>query len=131
MQLLVKQMQQSVFNELKTVFDDMDTDKSGTIEKQELHRALSTKEGKLTNMDKAQLNIILKELDMNKTNNVTYTEFIAAAIDPKLLNDETMLKGLFDQFDSDMSGEITADELHKSFTKFGQNISCAEIKAVM
>ena len=115
-------MQQSVFNELKTVFDDMDTDKSGTIEKQELHRALSTKEGKLTNMDKAQL---------NKTNNVTYTEFIAAAIDPKLLNDETMLKGLFDQFDSDMSGEITADELHKSFTKFGQNISCAEIKAVM
>ena len=131
MQLLVKQMQQCVFTELKTVFDEMDTDKSGTLEKHELQRAFTQKESSLGHLSKAQINVILKELDMNQDNRVTYTEFIAAAIDPKLINDETMLKGLFDQFDTDMSGEIDPEELHKSFSKFGQNISCDEIKAVM
>lgn len=68
---------------------------------------------------------------MNKTNTVGYTEFIAAAIDPKLVNNETMLRGLFQQFDIDGSGHITAAELHKSFSKFGQNITEAEVRAVM
>ena len=32
---------------------------------------------------------------MNKTDSVGYTEFIAAAIDPSMVNNEAMLRGLF------------------------------------
>ena len=40
-QLLVKQMSESSFSELRSIFNEMDTDKSGTINKDELKRALS------------------------------------------------------------------------------------------
>ena len=32
---------------------------------------------------------------MNKSDSVGYTEFIAATIDPNIVNNETLLKGLF------------------------------------
>jgi len=124
-------MSESTFDELRAVFNAIDQDKSGTIDHGELKRALSQGSRGLADLEEGQVKHILDELDMNKSSSVGYTEFIAASIDPKLVNNETMLRGLFQQFDIDGDGHITAAELHKAFSKFGQNITEAEVKAVM
>lgn len=124
-------MSESTFDDLRAVFNQMDTDHSGTIDQSELKRALTDRSREMNALQESQIKHILAELDMNKSNSVGYTEFIAAAIDPKLVNNETMLRGLFNQFDTDSSGQISAAELHKSFSKFGQNITEAEVRAVM
>ena len=74
---------------------------------------------------------IFKEIDGNANQQLEYHEFIAAAIDPKLLNNDQMLYGLFKEFDIDDSGQITTKEIHTAFSKFGQEITEAEIKAIM
>jgi Ca2+-binding EF-hand superfamily protein len=88
-------MSENTFDELRAVFNEIDKDKSGTIDHSELKRALSQGSRALADMEETQVKHILDELDMNKSNSVGYTEFIAAAIDPKLVNNETMLRGLF------------------------------------
>lgn len=112
-------MSENNFADLRAVFNEMDTDKSGTLDHGELKRALTARARSLASLDETQVKHILDELDMDKSHTVGYTEFLAAAIDPKLVNNETMLRGLFNQFDTDGSGEISASELHKSFSKFG------------
>ena len=86
-------MSESTFTELRTVFNEMDTDKSGTIDQNELKNHMRRKSKDLSS--DVQIQNILQELDMDKSKSVGYTEFIAAAIDPKLVNNEKMLKGLF------------------------------------
>lgn len=73
----------------------------------------------------------MDQVDNNNNHVINYTEFIAATINPDMLNDEHRLKGLFNQFDVDNSGEISILELVQAFSKFGRNISQSELADVM
>ena len=56
---------------------------------------------------------IMQKLDFNKNGSIDYSEFLIAHLDSsKFINDER-LKEVFDLFDIDHSGTITADEIKK------------------
>lgn len=78
-----------------------------------------------------QIETMMSELDYNQNHEIDYSEFIAATIDPELLNDEQTLRGLFNQFDLDNDGTIDRDELVKTFSKFGKNITVEEIDIIL
>lgn len=74
---------------------------------------------------------MVAEIDLANNGKINYSEFIAATVDPvKYLTDEKCL-AIFKSFDVDNTGEITAVNLQDSFTKFGMQISDAEIKEIM
>lgn len=93
--MMVKEMSEDLFKDLRSVFNEIDKDKSGTIDKAELKEALESKNPKISHLNPEQLKEILKQVDNKNNQVINYTEFIAATIDPKMLRDENRLKGLF------------------------------------
>ena len=61
------------------------------------------------------------------TEEINYTDFLSATIDPNILEDENRVKGVFNLFDVDNSNKITVENMVQSFSKFGLNITKEEI----
>lgn len=75
----------------------------------------------------------MNESDLNRNGHIDYTEFIASAMNVKQLlqKDERPLKAIFQQFDTDNSGKITAENLHFAFKKLGQTLCEDDIKMLI
>ena len=78
---------------------------------------------------KEELQAIIDQLDYAHNDKINYTEFIAATLDVrKIINsDEGKLKSIFNSFDVDNSGFITRENLKLAFSKYGREITDAEI----
>ena len=53
---------------------------------------------------------------------------MSATIDPNMINDEDRLRGVFNIFDTDNTNKITIENMIKTFSKFGRDITDEEIK---
>ena len=62
-------------------------------------------------------NKLFEDLDKGKTGMITYTEYLAGAVELSSLQNETMLKEAFNFFDRDGSGTISKDEVRISMKK--------------
>ena len=74
---------------------------------------------------------MISEIDLNENNQIDYSEFIAATLDGDVLKHKKVLEGLFNQFDLDNDGKIDKDELVKTFSKFGKEITSEEIDTII
>ncbi|XP_041019662.1 calcium-dependent protein kinase 29-like [Juglans microcarpa x Juglans regia] len=101
---------------LKQMFNNMDTDKSGTITFEELKTGLSRLGSKLT---EAEIKQLMDAADVDSSGTIDYIEFITATMHRhKLEKDESLYKA-FQYFDRDGSGFITREELRQAMTKYG------------
>ena len=95
--------------DMSTVFQSFDTDSSGMLSKEEFSTAMSKIVPELTQLDLEKLfNII----DYDKNQSISYTEFLAATLDPREL-DIGELNKAFKLFDEDGNGYISKDEMRK------------------
>ena len=104
--------------EMTELFSSLDTDHNGTLSREEL------KEGffrlfnhEIEDID-GEIDRIMKEVDINKSGEIDYTEFISAAINSSQLLSKSRLEAAFKMFDLDQSGAIDADELKAVLGKF-------------
>ena len=65
---------------------------------------------------------MIQNIDFTDDKEIGYTEFLAATVDPNILHDENKVKGVFNLFDVDNSGEITSDNMMEAFSKIGMDI---------
>lgn len=93
--------------ELDAEFRKLDADGTGTIHVRELTRVL---QGQL-NLSEEKAKALFETIDQKGSQDISYTEFIAASLRTKLLNQETLLREAFQKFDVDNSGYITVDNL--------------------
>ncbi|KAB5533669.1 hypothetical protein DKX38_016755 [Salix brachista] len=101
---------------LKTMFTNMDTDKSGTITYEELKTGLARLGSKLSEAEVKQL---MEAADVDGNGSIDYIEFISATMHRyKLERDEHLYKA-FQYFDKDSSGYITRDELESAMKEYG------------
>lgn len=56
---------------------------------------------------------------------------MAATLDVKSFLDDPKLKALFSQFDTDSTGQITRENLIRAFSKFGHEVTVAELDTIM
>jgi len=94
-----------------TVFDEFDTDKSGTMDAKELHYALTLiaeSQGWDNAPTEKQVAKVLKKMPTKTKNVLNLEEFISFVQAMKV---EIMCMFLFDTVDKDKNGFITADEL--------------------
>ncbi|KAG4955233.1 hypothetical protein JHK87_040827 [Glycine soja] len=100
---------------LKQMFNNMDTDRSGTITFEELKSGLTKLGSKLSESEIKQL---MDAADVDKSGTIDYQEFITATINRHKLEKEENLFKAFQYFDKDSSGYITRDELRQALTEY-------------
>ena len=62
---------------------------------------------------------------------INYSEFLAATIDVKSFLTDSKLKALFQQFDTDNSGFITAENIQLAMQKLGKDMSLAQVEQMI
>ncbi|KAL3505434.1 hypothetical protein ACH5RR_035275 [Cinchona calisaya] len=115
LKVIAENLSEEEINGLRQMFNNMDTDGSGTITFEELKAGLSSLGSKLSEEEIQQL---LEAADVDKNGTIDYIEFIAATMNRHRLETEDHLYKAFQFFDKDGSGFITRDELRQAMTKY-------------
>ncbi|XP_077220002.1 calcium-dependent protein kinase 29 [Tasmannia lanceolata] len=116
LKVIAENLSEEEIKGLKQMFNNMDTDKSGTITYEELKTGLSRLGSKLTEAEVKQL---MDAADVDKSGSIDYIEFISATMHRHRLEKEENLFKAFQFFDKDGSGFITRDELRQAMTEYG------------
>lgn len=95
---------------VREYFIALDTDKQGTVSKQELKEALTDK---LQVSDEKEVEQIFKALDYNHDQEVHYSDFLAAMVSTQIELHAGLLSETFRRFDTDGSGYITVSNLRQ------------------
>ncbi|CAN6276587.1 unnamed protein product [Urochloa humidicola] len=112
---------------LKQMFNNMDTDNSGTITVEELKEGLRKLGSKIS---EAEVQKLMEAVDVDKSGSIDYTEFLTAMMNKHKLEKEEDLIRAFQYFDKDNSGYITRDELEQAMAEYGMGDE-ASIKQVL
>jgi len=95
--------------QVREAFMEMDTDRTGVITLAEFKKVV---EDKFHISDDEALQAF-HALDTNNTDEVHYTDFLAAMVSSRIQLHDNLLKATFQRFDKDNSGFITADNLRE------------------
>ena len=100
-------------NNLKKIFEEIDTNKSGTLNINEIKEGLGKieKEKGMTEEEKMD---IIKNIDTNNSHKIEYNEFLAACLEQKHYLREENLLSAFMMLDYDGSGKISKSEIKRA-----------------
>ncbi|CAA0831077.1 calcium-dependent protein kinase 29 [Striga hermonthica] len=116
LKVIAENLSEEEIKGLKQMFDNIDTDGSGTITYEELRAGLSKLGSKLS---EAEIQQLMEAADVDKNGTIDYIEFITATMHRHRLDKEENLYKAFQHFDKDNSGHITRDELRQAMTQYG------------
>ncbi|KAI9201295.1 hypothetical protein LWI28_021220 [Acer negundo] len=116
LKIIAENLSEEEIKGLKQMFNNMDTDGSGTITYEELKNGLSRLGSKLT---EAEIKQLMDAADVDQNGSIDYTEFITATMHRHKLEKEEHLYKAFQYFDIDNSGFITREELRQAMTQYG------------
>ncbi|KAL4470266.1 hypothetical protein ABPG74_011877 [Tetrahymena malaccensis] len=104
-------------NELLKVFQSLDTNNDGKLQRDELIQGYK----KIFNHPNPQEEVdkILTVVDKNQSGEIDYSEWVAATINRENLLSKQRLELAFKMFDQDGSGTVTKDELKQMFQGMG------------
>lgn len=95
--------------QVRDAFLELDTSRSGTITLPEFKQALHSK----FKLNDEALEKAFKALDANHTDEIHYSEFLAAMVSSRVALHDGLLKETFRRFDTDSSGSITVENLRE------------------
>ncbi|KAK9689204.1 hypothetical protein RND81_09G043200 [Saponaria officinalis] len=101
---------------LKQMFENMDTDGSGTITYEELKEGLARLGSKLP---ETEVKALMEAADQDGSGAIDYIEFVTATMHRYRLERDDQLYKAFQYFDKDNSGFITTDELETAMREYG------------
>lgn len=101
-------------------FRALDTDQNGTLSKEELKQGFAELFGNSVENIDSEIDRIMNEVDINKSGEIDYSEFISATLNRNTLLSKQRLETAFKAFDLDNSGAIDADELKMVLGKYHQ-----------
>ena len=98
---------------LKKIFEEIDTNKSGTLNINEIKEGLE-KMSKEKGMSEEEKLEIVKRIDTDNSHKIEYNEFLAACLDQKVFLREENLLSAFMMLDYDGSGKISKSEIKRA-----------------
>lgn len=108
LQVIAEQLTETELVGLRATFDAMDTNKDGKLTYHELQQAL---ENEGFDMLKDELVSIMNGLGLDDTNEIQYSEFLAATMDMNYAIREENILRAFQNFDAEGKGELTYHDL--------------------
>ena len=79
----------------------------------------------------SEIQDIIRQMDYHGNQMINYSEFLAATIDVKFFLTDSKLKAIFQQFDTDNSGFITAENIKLAMQKLGKQMTLAEVEQMI
>ncbi len=125
--MLIKMATEKEIGELTTYFQEIDTDGTGMIDAKELKNVVKRTSIKMTDQE---IDALIKEIDEDGKC-ISYSEFIAAAIDLRSIVSPQRVRAIFHQMDTDGSGVLTQDDLYFAFQKQGEEISKDQLQHII
>ena len=101
------------------LFTEIDLNKDGKLEKNELEYAITKYYGINNNQAKLKVDTIFKNIDTDDNGYIESEEFIRACINPQIFTSNNYLRFAFNYFDNDKDGTISIQEIEN---KFYQNL---------
>ncbi|KFK30978.1 hypothetical protein AALP_AA6G052800 [Arabis alpina] len=124
LKVIAESLSEEEINDLKTIFQNIDTDKSGSITYEELIAGLNRFGSKISETEAKQL---MESADVDGNGTIDYNEFITATIQRHGLVREESLRKAFRCLDKDGSQYITKDELDIALKERGmEDDACIE-----
>lgn len=120
MNMLVKMADQESIEALREEFVKLDEDGTGLINAEELKAAINSSD---IQIPEEEVNKIISEVDYFGNGKINYSEFLVATLDVKSFLDDNKLKALYNQFDTDGSGQITKENIITAMNKMGHEIN--------
>ena len=108
-------------NEASKLFNEIDANGDGKIEKHELIDGLMNYWRLPKSEVVEEVETIFENIDNDHNGYIEYEEFIRAAIDQSFYLTNTNLRFAFNYFDRDNSGKLTIDEVKKRFLQCAKN----------
>ena len=118
--MMVKMADQKEIENLMDQFRVVDADQTGMINIDELRNAIKSANLKISD---DQIEKIIDEVDYFGNNKINYSEFLMATLDVRQFLDDNKLRAIFNQFDTDGSGNITKDNIVTAMNKIGRDIT--------
>jgi calcium-dependent protein kinase len=107
--LIALSMTQGEVDVVEEEFRKLDKQKVGTISLEGLTKVLQTQ----LNMSEAEAKLIFNRMDQTGNQEIHYTEFLAAALQAKMILNEKYIKQAFQKFDVDNTGLISEEDLRR------------------
>ena len=98
---------------LKKVFEEIDTNKSGTLDIHEIKNSID-KMASEKQIDDEEKETIIKQIDTDKSAKIEYNEFLTACLEQKVYLREENLLSAFMMLDLDGSGKISKAEIKQA-----------------
>ncbi|XP_062098299.1 calcium-dependent protein kinase 29-like [Humulus lupulus] len=115
LKVIAENLSEEEIHGLKQMFNNMDTDQSGTITLEELKTGLSRLGSKLS---EAEIQQLMEAADVDRNGTVDYEEFITATMHRHRLERDGNLYKAFQFFDKDGNGYVTREELRQAMTQY-------------
>lgn len=103
--LIATQAQHEEVEDLRKLFESLDTDGDGELSREELEAGLAT-----AKLDAVDIETLM-QMDTDESGFIDWSEFIAASLDRKKFESRDILQRAFFHLDQDGSGTISKDEL--------------------
>lgn len=110
--------------QVREAFLELDTTRSGTITLPEFKQALHSK----FQLNDEALEKAFHALDANHTDEIHYSEFLAAMVSSRVALHDGLLKETFRRFDTDNSGFISSENLREVL---GESVEGHEVEELM
>jgi Ca2+-binding EF-hand superfamily protein len=110
--------------QLRSQFEAMDLNKSGTITQQDLASCLQAN----FSIDTSEAEALFRGLDAHGTDEIRYSEFLAAAMEDRMRMHQDVLTATFDRIDVDGTGQITASNLR---ALLGDNFEGSDVEELI
>ena len=104
--VIAKKSSSSEIIALRKAFEEFDTENTGTITLNEFNKALSS-----SDFSEEEIKAVFRKVDVNQTDVINYTEFLAATLESQGAIEEYRLAEAFDALDADDSGYISRENL--------------------
>ncbi len=110
---------------LRTIFQKMDVDNSGTLSLAEFRNAMSLR----NDIPTEHIENMYRDLDVNSSGEIDYSEFLSATLNSQQESvGGTSLLTAFNMLDDDGDGYIDKEDIHKAFEG---NINEAEVEDML
>ena len=103
------------------LFTDIDLNKDGKLEKNELVSAYTKYYGLSQDQATIKANNVFQNIDTDNNGFIESEEFIRACINPNIFMDKKYLLTAFNYFDEDKNGNISVSEVEKKFYQSAKN----------
>lgn len=105
--LISKKATQNERQEMAKIFEMIDTDASGVIDRDELMNLYSV----VTGLSSEDIEKQLSKIDQNNSDKIDFHEFMLVMCDNEIMHNQSYLQEAFDFFDQDRTGFIEKPEL--------------------